>query len=247
MICNSEEDFQEKANDVLKLKPDGVILAPIFKSESITFCSLLRSRSIPFIFIDGFIEDAEFLAYIGEDIFRSGRVAAQLLDIMTPKNKDILIVTIANNIQNVHHLNTRAEGFLSYFGNHAINNGSRLSINITNPSSESVQNELDKILFTNPEIRSIFMTGSRSYLIADYLEKRGLKSVNLVGYDLLDKNVKYLKSGVTRFLIGQRPEEQSYKGNKKMFEYLSLKKIPDKIEYLPVDVVTSENVDFFLK
>lgn len=243
----SEEDFQVKANDVLKLKPDGVILAPIFKSESITFCSLLSSRSIPFVFIDGFIEDAEFLAYIGEDTYRSGRVAAQLLDIITPKNKDILIVTIANNIQNVHHLNTRAEGFLSYFGNHAINNGSRFSINITNPSSESVQNELDKILFTHPEIRSIFMTGSRSYLIADYLEKRELKSVNLVGYDLLDKNVKYLKSGVTRFLIGQRPEEQSYRAIKKMFEYLSLKKIPVNIEYLPVDVVTSENVDFFLK
>jgi LacI family transcriptional regulator len=55
-----------------------------------------------------------------------------------------------------------------------------------------------------------------------------------------------LKSGSIRFLIGQRPEEQTYKGIKKLFEYLSLHKIPDKIEYLPVDIVTSENVEFFL-
>jgi LacI family transcriptional regulator len=67
-----------------------------------------------------------------------------------------------------------------------------------------------------------------------------------VGYDLLDSNVNFLKSGTTRFLIGQRPEEQTYKGIKKLFEYLSLHKVPDKIEYLPVDIVTSENVDFFL-
>ena len=51
-------------------------------------------------------------------------------------------------------------------------------------------------------------------------------------------------SGTTRFLIGQRPEEQTYKGIKKLFEYPSLNKLPDKIEYLPVDIVTSENVDF---
>jgi LacI family transcriptional regulator len=68
----------------------------------------------------------------------------------------------------------------------------------------------------------------------------------VIGYDLLDSNVRLLKSGSIRFLIGQRPEEQTYKGIKKLFEYLSLHKIPDKIEYLPVDIVTSENVEFFL-
>jgi len=59
-------------------------------------------------------------------------------------------------------------------------------------------------------------------------------------------NVKYLKAGITKFLIGQRPEEQTYKGVKKLFEFLSLNKVPERLEYLPVDVVTSENVDFFL-
>ena len=33
----NEEDFQKKARSVLNLKPDGVLLAPIFKSESISF------------------------------------------------------------------------------------------------------------------------------------------------------------------------------------------------------------------
>ena len=158
-----------------------------------------------------------------------------------------LLLTIARNIQNVHHLTNRTQGFLSYFENSGRNKGKKIIINIPDPSSDSIKNAIDKAFKENPGIGSIFITGSRSYLIALYLEKKGLNSINLIGYDLLDSNVRFLKSGTTRFLIGQRPEEQTYKGIKKLFEYLSLNKIPDKIEYLPVDIVTSENVDFFLK
>jgi len=242
----SEEDFQKKTGIVSDLKPDGVLLAPIFKSESVAFCSNLNKTGIPFVFVDGYIENTGFLAYIGEEIFQSGRVAGQLVDMITPEESDILVVTIARNIQNVHHLTHRTEGFLSYFQNTGKNNGKKIIINIPDPSTDIVQSAIDKAFFENPGIGSIFITGSRSYLIALYLKRKKLKSINLIGYDLLDSNVKFLKSGTTRFLIGQRPEEQTYKGIKKLFEYLSLHKAPDKIEYLPVDIVTSENVDFFL-
>ena len=242
----SEDDFQKKTVIVLGLKPDGVLLAPIFKSESISFCSRLQEENVPFVFIDEYIENTNFLAYIGENIFQSGRVAGQLIDMITPEKSDLLVVTIARNIQNVHHLTNRTEGFLSYFLKSGKNKGKKIIINIPEPSSDDVKNSIDKALLDNPGIGSVFITGSRSYLIALYLEKRGLKSIDLIGYDLLDLNVKFLKSGITRFLIGQRPEEQTYKGIKKLFEYLSMRKIPDKIEYLPVDIVTSENVDFFL-
>ena len=228
------------------LKPDGVLLAPIFMSESISFCTELRNLGIPFVFIDGYLENMDFLGYVGEDIFQSGRVAAQLVDMITPEKSDILIVTIARNIRNVHHLTKRTEGFLSYFRNSGKNMGNKIILNIPDPSSETVKKYIDTALLENKEIRSIFITGSRSYLIAMYLLKTGLKSIELVGYDLLDSNVKFLKEGTTRFLVGQRPDEQAYKGVKKLFEYLSLHKTPDKIEYLPVDIVTSENVDFFL-
>ena len=242
----NEDDFQKKAASLFNLKPDGVLLAPIFKSESIAFCSKLYNEKIPFVFVDGYIEDTDFLAYIGEDIFQSGRVAGQLIDLVTPVSSDLLIVNIARNLQNVHHLSTRTRGFFSYFQNSCKNRGRKIDINISDPSAENVRFELDKVFSENPGIGSIFISGSKSYQIASYLEEKGLKSINLIGYDLLDQNVKYLKSGITRFLIGQRPEEQTYKAVKKLFEFLSLNKVPEKIEYLPVDVVTSENVDFFL-
>jgi LacI family transcriptional regulator len=182
----NEEDFQKKARSVLSLKPDGVLLAPIFKSESSSFCSDLNDIKVPYVFVDGFIENTDFLAYIGEDIYRSGRVAAQLIDMITPEKYDILIVNIARNIQNVHHLNNRMNGFLSYFEKSGINKGSKIIISIPDHSAGIVTSTLDKTFAENPGIGSIFMSGSKSYLIASYLEEKGYKTVNLIGYDLLD-------------------------------------------------------------
>jgi LacI family transcriptional regulator len=242
----NEEDFQKKTESIFNLKPDGVLMAPIFKSQSLVFCSRLVKEKIPFVFVDGFIENTGFLAYVGENIFQSGRVAGQLIDMVTPESSDLLIVNITRNIQNELHLKNRTLGFLSFFDKLTSKKGKKINISIPDPSPGSIKVAMDDVFEENPAIGSIFISGSKSYLIALYLEKKGLTSINLIGYDLLDKNVRYLKSGIIRFLIGQRPEEQTYKGIKKLFEFLSSHKIPDRIEYLPVDIVTSENVDFFL-
>ena len=241
-----EDDFQKKTLKVMDLHPDGVIMAPLFKAESIAFCHRLFRKHIPFVFVDGFIKETRFLAYTGEDIFQSGRVAGQLIDLVTPPKKDILIINIARNLQNFHHLNSRTQGFLSYFPDSGKNKGKKINLSIPDPINENIRKEVGKVLYKNPDICSVFITGSKSFKVADYLISEGIKSLNLVGYDLLEKNVSYLKSGVIKFLIGQRPAEQTYKGVKKLFEYLSLNKTPEKFEYLPVDVVTSENVKFFI-
>lgn len=243
---SDEKDFARKSADALNLHPDGVILAPIFKSESITFCNRLQKKKIPFVFIDGFIEETDFLSYTGEDIFQSGRVAGQLIDIATPADKNILIINIARNIRNVHHLNTRTQGFVSYFDSPGKGKRELTNINIVDPVPSNIRYEMNKVLQKKPGTGSIFVTGSKSYKIADYLSSEGIGTINLVGYDLLERNVRHLLSGNISFLIGQRPEEQTFKGIRKLFDYLSMDRIPDKIEYLPVDIVTSENVKFFL-
>jgi LacI family transcriptional regulator len=230
----------------LKLQPDGVLLAPIFQTESIAFCSLLRKENIPFVFVDGYVQDTDFLAYIGENVFQSGKVAGQLTEMITPGGKDLLLINLARNLQNVHHLNNRSKGFLSFFSNNSNKFGEKFSLNISNPASDNIKRELDKIFENHHNIGSIFVSGSKSYKVADYIKAHDIRSVNLIGYDLLERNVAHLKSGTISFLIGQRPEEQTYKGVKKLFDFLSSNKMPEKMEYLPIDVVTSENVDFFL-
>jgi LacI family transcriptional regulator len=241
-----EVDFAKKAKSVLALKPDGVLLAPIFKSESILFCSLLDKEGIPFVFVDGYIQETSFLSYTGENVFQSGKVAGQLIQMITPESKDLVIVNLTRNLQNVHHLSNRAKGFMTYFETNGTRSGEILSLNISDTTSVCIAREMDSIFDKKPDIGSVFVSGSKSFKIADYLVARGIRGINLIGYDLLERNVEYLKSEVIRFLIGQRPEEQTYKGIRKLFDFLSANKVPGRMEYLPIDVVTSENVDFFV-
>jgi LacI family transcriptional regulator len=243
---NREEDFQEKTNQVLELNPDGILLAPVFKSESIAFCSTLHDKGIPFVFVDNYLTETDFLAYIGEEVFTSGRVAGQLSDMITRIDKDILIINIARNIQNMHHLSNRTMGFLSYFPGSGRNKGNLIRLNIPGTEPATIKRSIDRAFKNNPGIETIFVTGSKSYKIASYINTTGHKSVNVIGYDLLDNNVKLLREGQIKFIIGQRPEEQTYSAVKKLFEFLTLGKKPEKMEYLPVDIVTSENVDFFV-
>ncbi len=242
----SEKHFQKKSENIIRMNPDGVILAPLFKHESIDLCYNLTKRHIPFVFLDGYLDNVNFLSYTGEDIFQSARVAGQLTDLITPADNDILIINIVKNLGNVQHLNIRTEGFMSYFSSQPENNRKIIKLTVSNPVPEIISRETGKILYKNHNIRTIFVTSSKSYKIADFIESEGITSMNIIGYDLLERNVEYLKSGTIRFLIGQRPEVQAYRGIRKLFEYLSLNKIPAKMEYLPIDIVTSENVDFFL-
>jgi LacI family transcriptional regulator len=242
----NEEDFQEKTVKVLEMNPDGILLAPIFKSQSVAFCDRLLKKNIPFVFIDGYINETAFLSYTGENIYQSGRVAGQLTDMVTPDNKGIMILNIARNLQNVHHLNNRTNGFLSWFPHSGRKRSEIIKLSIPDASPGTMNRAITKSFSKNPEIGSIFVTGSKSFRMASTLESNGIRNINIIGYDLLDDNVEFLKSGLIKFLIGQRPEEQTYKGIRKLFDFLSLNRIPERMEYLPIDVVTSENVDFYL-
>ncbi|MBK8562117.1 MAG: hypothetical protein IPN76_01915 [Saprospiraceae bacterium] len=49
------------------------------------------------------------------------------------------------------------------------------------------------------------------------------------------------------FLINQNPVEQGYLGITCLFNHLLLKTTVEKVQYLPLDIVVTENVDYYLR
>ena len=82
----------ELTENLLQLKPDAVILAPIFRNESLSFTIDLQKNNIPFSFIDSLIEEAAFTTYYGQNSFQSGYVAAKLLLNDLPDNSHVLVL-----------------------------------------------------------------------------------------------------------------------------------------------------------
>jgi len=87
---------------------------------------------------------------------------------------------------------------------------------------------------------------SRVNEIAAFIEKYKLKNIRLVGYDLLKENAEYLRKGMVSFLIAQRPEEQGYHGIMTLFNHMALKQTVSKVQYVPIDILTKENLDYYI-
>lgn len=242
---HNEADFIDKSEKMLRKNPEGVIFAPILRKEGVQLASELDIRNIPYIFIDTFIENSNCLAFIGEDAYQGGRVAASLIDYGLNPDKDILIVNIAKDIENTQHLNRRNQGFMSYFLDTGRNRGMKITVEIPLAERDIVEERMDQILETNPNIGAILVSSAKTHVIARYIENKKKRDIILVGYELTKKNVDFLKKGIIHFLIGQKPMEQSEKAVKKMFDYLTSKQIPIKREFQPVEIINIENVDLF--
>ena len=76
-------------------------------------------------------------------------------------------------------------------------------------------------------------------------EKKEKKGFNLMGYDLLQRNVDCLKQGSIFFLIAQQPTLQGFDGIKALCEYLILKKEITRENFMPIDLLTKENIEFY--
>ena len=83
--------------------------------------------------------------------------------------------------------------------------------------------------------------------MVESLPDQQLKKIKIVGYDLIEANVKYLRSNKIDFIINQNPIKQGYLGLMNIANHLILKKKVAPLQYLPLDIVVQENLDYYLK
>ena len=239
--------FKLVSSKIMEKKPDGVVLAPFFSRESKKFIKELNEQEIPFVFIDSNLKDCKKISYIGQNSFQSGALAAKLLDFSTPGEATILVIHFAKEMDNQNHLVQREVGFYDYFKANDQNKQKHLiTIEITNPTdTESWNKKMDSILEKSPNLKGIFVTNSQVYRIAEYIEKKKLEGIRLIGHDLINTNIKHVKNGTVDFVICQKPEEQGYNAIKTLFEHIILKKEIPSEKFTSIDIVTKENIDFY--
>lgn len=104
---------------------------------------------------------------------------------------------------------------------------------------------LDEFFRTYPTVKNGITFNSKAYIVGEYLQNRGKKDFNLIGYDLLERNVTCLKEGSISFLIAQQPELQGANGIKALCDHLIFKKEVTCINYMPIDLLTVETIDYY--
>lgn len=241
---NDKKSFHSKAKLILDSEIDGVVLAPSFMEESVHFTNSCKELKIPYVFINSDIPAQESLCYIGPELFKSGYLAASLAGYSKSESGKILVVNIVKEIDNQHHVVRKEEGFRTYFQEKKIK-AEIVEINISQTDYKAVERRLTEVFEQNPNITAVFVTNSRVFSVAKFLEKRSLKDILLIGYDYIEENIQYLKNGRIDFLICQKPEEQGYRGIMALYHHLILKIPIANIEYMPIDIITKENYEFY--
>lgn len=243
---SDSETFKREANIVLENNPEGVVLAPFFSRESKEFIEELKSREIPYVFIDSNMKDSSNLSYIGQDSFQSGTLAAKLLDYTIPQNSSVLILHFAKERDNMNHLVQREKGFYEYFNANLSSDAKNLiTMEIADPNDPACQNRIIEQLRSDQNIKGIFVTNSQVYYLGRILEQQNLKGIRVIGHDLIRENIEFLNKGVVDFLICQRPEEQGYRAILSLFEHIVLKKEVNAENYTSIDIITKENLNYY--
>lgn len=239
------ESFLKQGEKLLEKKPEGVILVPTEKETTQQITVQLHALNIPFIFLDSTHPTLKPLAFYGQDPRKSGYFAANMLDYMTEKGGEVTIFKqlIAGRIGSNQQIQ-REEGFREYFKVHRPDvTISELNLPFEHP--ERYEAELDKYFAHHTEAKSGITFFSRAFYIGEYLQHHPLRKFHLIGYDLLEKNRYYLKEGAIEFLITQHPNYQGFSCVKTLFEHLVLKKEVECNHYMPIELLSVYNIDFY--
>lgn len=240
---NDRESFVKQAQIILDDKVDGVLLAPAFIDEAIAFTNVCQERKIPFVFINSDIPNQKSLCYFGPNLYHSGYSSAHLVQYLIERQDKILLVNISKDIQADHHILRKEEGFMKYLNDNGIQDA--IQLNITKTDYLSVQKSMTTIFRDHTDIKLIFVTNSRVSKVAKYLTSINREGIILIGYDFLNENIQYLKDGVIDFLICEKPQEQAYRGVRTLYQKLVFEVDIEKEYFMPIDIITKENCQFY--
>jgi LacI family transcriptional regulator len=238
---HSEASFYRVRRQILAASLDGLLVAPV---SSQPFERFLRDVSprLPCVFFDSFIPGVPHLSAIGQDSYQSGILSGRLMKMLVAEPGHVAAIRV---LPKDYHIDDRVRGFLSY-----CRECPRVTADVYDYEGDgrrgAADRFFDRIFQGHPDLRGIFVSNAGTHRAADYVKSRGAAGrVHVIGYDLIDKNVRLLREGVVDFLISQQPERQGYEGITTLYRHVVLKEVVPKKAMMQIDIVTAENVDFY--
>ncbi len=238
--------FETAALQILDTNPDGVMVAPTAPQYTKPFTDELSERHIPYIYIDSNIKEEPALSFFGQNSHQSGYFSARILMLLAGKEAQSIVIfrKINDGIVGSNQQERREIGFRKYM-NQYHPSCQILELNLHAKYDTEDNKMLDDFFRLHPDVKNGITFNSKAYIIGEYLQKHAMSDFNLMGYDLLQRNVECLKQGSIFFLIAQQPTLQGFNGIKTLCDYLILKKEVARENFMPIDLLTKENIEFY--
>lgn len=235
----SEASLHSSFHKMLKEKPDGIILAPVLEKKTRELLTSIN-KNTPYVFIDSDIPGEKNCASVIQDSYNSGVLAAKLMNMIIKNNGQVAVVKV---MPDDFHIVERIRGF------HDFMNDKKIKINsfeVNSNNIEEFKKITQKIIREIKSLDGIFVSNVWVHEIAKNIHKRySSKKIFVIGYDLVEENLRQIENGSIDFIISQRPEMQSYDAVYTLYKKIVLREKIKKKIIKPIDIITKENMAYY--
>lgn len=241
-----DASFLSVARKCISSKPDGFVLVPVELEVTRKITDKLHEDGVPFVMLDSYMPDLRPLAFFGQDSFSSGYFAARMLMLIASKEKEIMLMKITKDGRVVSkQQDNREVGFRHYMHDHfpsvAIV-GLELPFFGTRKEYDAI---FEKFFTDHPHVHHCITLGSKAHVLGEFLLRTNRRDVQIMGYDMVEKNAECLRQGSVSFLIAQHAYQQGYSCIDALFKAIVLKAKIEPVNYMPIELLTPENVNFY--
>ena len=240
------DTFIEQYETCLNANPDGVIIVPSELEITRQFTDKLHELNIPFVMLDSYMPDLKPLSFYGQDSFQSGYFAAKMLMLIARDEKEIMLM---KQIKDGHVASkqqaNREVGFRHYMLDHFPHVVIHEVLLPMDEEHKRYGSILEKFFSSHPNVHHCITLASKAHIVGKFLLDTNRRNVQIMGYDLVGKNVDCVKQGSISFLIAQHAYMQGYSCVETLFRAIVLKKKVRPVNYVPIELLSKENIDFY--
>lgn len=230
-------NYRQHLESILAAPPDALLIAPIDYPDVRPLYHALGETGILFAFINSKIENTPFRSFVGQNYVSSGRLAAQMMQLLSLPNPRLLILHQAEELELSSHLFEKENGFRTYFQE------KEASLHIRSHTFTRT-NSAQAMPFDLNDFDGLYLTTSTAY---EAIAARPLRpDTKIIGYDLTPASIQGLKAGKITLLLHQNPGRQAYWATKFLLDHLVFQTPIPAQKYLPIEIVAAENLASYL-
>ena len=241
------ESFRKACAETLAARPSGVILAPMFRNDPLKFVNELNDSGIVYAYIDSKLEDDNYLAYFGMPMYQSGYLCADILTQGQPAERVYIIRVLRDKKGLSDPTAIRRTGFIDYI-NERFPDCEIVNVFLDPKDPAGIVARLDEMFSRDSSpSKKLVMFNSRVHIVAEYLEMRNIRDCRLVGFDVLEKNLYYMREGFIDILIAQHSDQQAASAISSIVETVVMSRpLPKRDYFTQMDILNKYNCDYYL-
>ena len=240
--ANADQQISELESLIDAGKVDGLAISSVSTDALAPVIDKALAAGIPVITFNTDNPRSDRLAFVGQDLVGSGRIAGDLMAEKLGQQGKVIITTLDAAAQwSLDREAGAREALAKYPGITVVT-----TVN-TGTEPQAIYSAIENAMLANPDVTGILSLECCSTPAAgDWADRNGQKGqVTIVGFDLLPKTLQYIESGVIAATIGQGPEKQGYEAVRLTLEALQGRAVQGVDT--GAEIVDGANIDKYVK